>query len=158
MSQDEKHLAMRTLFTREYRVRKLKIMGAPPRIMENEEALASKARTRMLETGATEDEYKQFCDAYWFYYETKAVEADMNLGCLERMRQYQAVQKKNLGLVPDDFNCRYDKGECGPFCVHYSKADGEQEKNFHHLCDIDTGERFPIDALEKDINEASGSE
>lgn len=154
MSQENKKLfLMRSLFTREHRSLKLKSLNAPQKVMDNEAALVSNARDQMLAEGVTEDEYKKFCDEYWFYHEAEAVESEMHRLCLERMRQYQAVQKKNRGLVPEELNCSYDKGECGPFCPHYLKSSEEQEMNFSHLCDIDTGESFPIDALEDDVNE-----
>ena len=154
MSQEHKKLfLMRSLFTREHRAVKLKSSNAPQKVMENEAALVFKARGQMLAEGITEDEYKKFRDEYWFYHEAKAVESEMNLLCIERMRQYQAMEKKNRGLVPEAFNCSHYKGECGPFCPHYLKSSAEQEMNFSHMCDIDTGESFPIDALEDDVNE-----
>ena len=142
---------MRNLFRNEHNLKSLRQVGIDPKALRPFEKLSEKKRATLKEMGVDEDEYREFARAYWLVYEAELMESEFQNCCLTLMREQQSFQKENMGDIPD-LPCSHQRPTtvCGPLCPGFVKATEEQDLNFTHFCDIDTGKSFPTREIDED--------
>ena len=144
----EKKSLMRALFKAEYNQKKVSGFNPPPAIAAMFDKLVKSKRARLAEFGITDSDYRKFVESYWLIHETEEIEAEYYRCCLTLMRQIQAYQKEHGGDLPNS-ECVHmkDGTTCGPMCPKFEKASDDQDTNFSHFCDIDTGEPYEVREL-----------